>query len=820
MNIFRTIITVIALIWSTASWGQCSGQFTTGQICGNATASQAPPKGNTLTKLFDFLYGVVPGTVIYRGPSGWTSLPGNSSGTSVLSENASGVPSWIAASGTGTVTSVALALPGIFTVSGSPVTNSGTLTGTLASQSANLVFVSPNGAPGTPTFRTLVLGDLPSIGSNTSLVNATAGSAVPTAQSMPSCSTVTSALIWTTNTGFGCQTITTSLASIAADNLLGNATGGTAAPTAVPLTSCSAAQQALTYNTTTHVFGCNTISGSGTVIAGSSGQMAWYAGNGNVINGNANATISSGALTLGVASTTIGQLILEGSTSGALTITPQATAGTPTWTAGTSNGTPAVTASAPLAITAATGNIAITGVAGQVLGGSGPAFTATPTLGAIGVGTGQVKLAGTTSGVVTFSVADAAGTWTMKLPTSAGSAGQFLSTDGSGNAAWSSPAGGGTVNAGTAGQMAYYAASAAAVSGNASANISSGTLTLGQASTVLGSLVLEGSTSGALTITPQATAGTPTWTAGTASGTPAVTATAPLAIASATGNITITGVAGQVLAGSAPAFTATPTLGASGTLGSLTFGNATSGLLTLQAVTGALGAVTVSLPAATDTLVGKATTDTLTNKTYDTAGTGNSFLINGVAVTTNTGTGAVARATSPTFTTPTLGVASATTINKVTFTTPATGSTLTIADGKTHVVNNSITLAGTDSTTWTGASTNMTLAALNIADQTLTGGANVTSLSQSTGNITVDCGARPLQFITNNGAYTITAPANDGSCILMVTNGASAGATTFSGFTVGSSTGDPLTTTNTNKFYVWIGRINSVATYTIKALQP
>lgn len=56
-------------------------------------------------------------------------------------------------------------------------------------------------------------------------------------------------------------------------------------------------------------------------------------------------------------------------------------------------------------------------------------------------------------------------------------------------------------------------------------------------------------------------------------------------------------------------------LGATGTAGSVTMGNATSGTLTLQPVTGALGAVTVSLPAATDTLVGKATTDTLTNKT-------------------------------------------------------------------------------------------------------------------------------------------------------------------------------------------------------------
>jgi len=51
--------------------------------------------------------------------------------------------------------------------------------------------------------------------------------------------------------------------------------------------------------------------------------------------------------------------------------------------------------------------------------------------------------------------------------------------------------------------------------------------------------------------------------------------------------------------------------------------------------------------------------DTLTNKTYDTAGTGNSFSINGVAATANTGTGSVVRATSPTLVTPALGTPSA-----------------------------------------------------------------------------------------------------------------------------------------------------------------
>lgn len=63
----------------------------------------------------------------------------------------------------GTVTSVGLSLPNIFSVSNSPVTGSGTLTATFASQSSNLIFASPNGTSGTPVFRSIVTGDLPTI---------------------------------------------------------------------------------------------------------------------------------------------------------------------------------------------------------------------------------------------------------------------------------------------------------------------------------------------------------------------------------------------------------------------------------------------------------------------------------------------------------------------------------------------------------------------------------------------------------------------------------------------------------------------------------
>lgn len=69
---------------------------------------------------------------------------------------------WVSfGSGSGSVTSVALSMPGVFSVAGSPITTSGTLAVTLASQSQNLVWASPNGSSGTPTFRALAQADIP-----------------------------------------------------------------------------------------------------------------------------------------------------------------------------------------------------------------------------------------------------------------------------------------------------------------------------------------------------------------------------------------------------------------------------------------------------------------------------------------------------------------------------------------------------------------------------------------------------------------------------------------------------------------------------------
>jgi hypothetical protein len=115
-----------------------------------------------------------------------------------------------------------------------------------------------------------------------------------------------------------------------------------------------------------------------------------------------------------------------------------------------------------------------------------------------------------------------------------------------------------------------------------------------------------------------------------------------------------------------------------------------------------------------------------------------------------------------------------------------------------------------------------TAAILTVADQTLSGGANVTAANlgtKSSGTTTIDCGTVPLQYLTNGGAFTLAAPASDGSCILQVTNNGSAGSITFSGFTVGSNTGASLTTTSTNKFMISIARINGSSIYNVMAQQ-
>lgn len=175
------------------------------------------------------------------------------------------------------------------------------------------------------------------------------------------------------------------------------------------------------------------------------------------------------------------------------------------------------------------------------------------------------------------------------------------------------------------------------------------------------------------------------------------------------------------------------TIGLAGTTaGTLLLSGGTSGTTTLAVAAVASG--TITFPATTGTVT--------------------------VLGNTSTGSGSVVLATSPTLVTPTLGVASATSINKVTITAPATSSTLTIADGKTLTVSNSLSFSGTDSTVMTFPSSTDTVAGI-AASQTLTNKRIDPRFTSTTSASTLspDISAKDMYMFTAlAAALTINAP--------------------------------------------------------------
>ena len=126
------------------------------------------------------------------------------------------------------------------------------------------------------------------------------------------------------------------------------------------------------------------------------------------------------------------------------------------------------------AISAAT----TTGSGSTVVLNNSPVFVDDITVGVAASATGSILFKGTTSGTVTLSVADAAGTWTLKLPTTDGDASQFLQTDGSGNTTWATPGGGGTIAGTIADTQVAFGTAADTIGGEAGFTYISGTNTL------------------------------------------------------------------------------------------------------------------------------------------------------------------------------------------------------------------------------------------------------------------------------------------------------------------------------------------------------
>jgi hypothetical protein len=159
-----TAITTTTAKVNGVSYGSSPSTNTVPVITGSNTATyEALPLGAVATQSANTVVGN--GTGSSAAPTA-LAMPSCSASTSALTWTTStGFGCNTISAGTGTVTSVGLSdssTTPIYSISGSPVTTSGTLTFTLATEAKNLVFAGPsNGSNAQPTFRALVGADLP-----------------------------------------------------------------------------------------------------------------------------------------------------------------------------------------------------------------------------------------------------------------------------------------------------------------------------------------------------------------------------------------------------------------------------------------------------------------------------------------------------------------------------------------------------------------------------------------------------------------------------------------------------------------------------------
>jgi len=298
-------------------------------LAGTVANASSTPAITLTTSITGLLKGN--GTAISAATSGTDYAPATS-GSSLLYGNSAGGFSNVTigsnltfSAGTlnanATVSSVGLSLPSIFTVTNSPVVSTGTLTATLATQTANTVFAGPTtGTAAAPTFRALVAGDIPAL----SYAPATSG---------------TSILYGNGSGGFSNVTVGTGL-SFSAGTLSSTASGGTVTSVSVVSANGFAGTVATATSTpaitlTTSITGL--LKGNGTAISAATSGTDYSAGTSALATGIVKSTTSTGALSIAVSGTdyapaTSGSAILKGNGSGGFS---SSTAGTD-YSAGTS----------------------------------------------------------------------------------------------------------------------------------------------------------------------------------------------------------------------------------------------------------------------------------------------------------------------------------------------------------------------------------------------------------------------------------------------------------------------------------------------------
>lgn len=271
---------------------------------------------------------------------------------------------------------------------------------------------------------------------------------------------------------------------------------------------------------------------------------------------------------------------------------------------------------------------------GSLVFSTAPTFGTNITVGTASSSTGIVNLKGTTSGTVALSVADAAGTWTMKLPTTAGTNGYYLQTDGAGNTTWAAGGGGGGGSPGGSNTQVQFNDSGSFGGDTGFTYVkSTDTVTIGVQQTSQGSLVLANTAAGSYSTTLVASN----------SASAAWTMTLP----------TTAGSNGQVLTTNGSGVTSWTTVSGGGlTVGTTTITSGTSGYILYdnagslgeKAVTGTGDVVlatspTLITPALGTPTSGNFSTGTFTWPTFNQNTTGTASNVTGIVAVANGGTG-------------------------------------------------------------------------------------------------------------------------------------------------------------------------------------
>lgn len=436
---------------TSGTWGMDSATYLTGNqtitLSGDVTGSGTTAITTTIgagAVTNDMLAGSIALTKL--------SITGTPDGTKFLRDDGT----WQVPGGGGTVTSVGLSLPAIFSVSGSPVTGSGTLTGSLATQVANTVWAGPaTGVDAAPTFRALVAADIPSHNQAWSTITSTpttlSGYGITDAQGLDSDLT---ALAGLSGTGI--------IARTASATFTERTLSGTS--NRITVTNGDGVSGNPTFDIGSDVV---TLTGSQTLTSKVLTAPDINGGTADALTSLGIRSTGSGAFDLTFANSenlTAGRTLTVAVNDADRTLT---VAGNAT-VSGTNTGDQTITLTGDVT-GSGTGSFATTIGSNKVTLGMLAQVATARFLGRTTAGTGDVESLTTAqaTGLLDAMVGDSGSGGTKGLVPAPGSgdaaAGKFLKADGT----WAAPAGGGsgTVNSGSQYQFAYYAAAGTAVSG-------------------------------------------------------------------------------------------------------------------------------------------------------------------------------------------------------------------------------------------------------------------------------------------------------------------------------------------------------------------